>query len=148
MAEFWKDWFGSDWCCPNKGRNQWLMMAFKKGSPGLVVMGGDSRSEGCGFESRHRILDGHFPHIFVVKNCNDVSLKRPKINDKSCRGWPIINKKKGTLSNTAFQVFLLKKPLLDIIPCPSCSIVAVAIICWNKVPWLAISSHVTSVIQL
>ena len=37
------------------------------GSPGLVVMGRDSRSEGHGFESRHRILDGHFPHIFVVK---------------------------------------------------------------------------------
>ena len=30
------------------------------GSPGLVVMGRDSRSEGRGFESRHRILDGHF----------------------------------------------------------------------------------------
>ena len=29
------------------------------GSPGLVVMGGDSRSKGRGFESRCRILDGH-----------------------------------------------------------------------------------------
>ena len=29
------------------------------GSPGLVVMGGDSRSEGRGFESRLRILDVH-----------------------------------------------------------------------------------------
>ena len=37
------------------------------GSPGLVVMGGDSCSEGCGFESQHCILDGHFSHIFVVK---------------------------------------------------------------------------------
>ena len=37
------------------------------GSPGLVVMGRDSRSEGRGFESRHRILDGHFSHIFVIK---------------------------------------------------------------------------------
>ena len=37
------------------------------GSPGLVVMGRDSRSEGHGFESRHRILDGHFSHIIVVK---------------------------------------------------------------------------------
>ena len=37
------------------------------GSPGLVVMGRDSHSEGCGFESQHRILDGHFLHIFVVK---------------------------------------------------------------------------------
>ena len=32
------------------------------GSPGLVVMGGDSRSEGCGFESQCHILDGHFSH--------------------------------------------------------------------------------------
>ena len=32
-----------------------------------MVMGRDSRSEGRGFESRHRILDGHFSHIFVVK---------------------------------------------------------------------------------
>ena len=31
----------------------------KKRNTGLVVMGGDSRSEGCGFESRH--------HIQVVK---------------------------------------------------------------------------------
>ena len=28
-------------------------------SPGLVVMGGDSRFKGRGFESRRRILDGH-----------------------------------------------------------------------------------------
>ena len=28
------------------------------GSPGLVVMGGDSRSKGRGFESWLRILDG------------------------------------------------------------------------------------------
>ena len=37
----------------------------KGGSPGLVVMGGDSCSEGRGF--RIRIQDGHFPYIFVVK---------------------------------------------------------------------------------
>ena len=30
-------------------------------------MGGDSFSEVCGIESQHRILDGHFSHIFVVK---------------------------------------------------------------------------------
>ena len=29
------------------------------GSPGLVGMGDDSGSRGCGFESRHRILDGY-----------------------------------------------------------------------------------------
>ena len=37
------------------------------GSPGLVVMGGDSNSEGRGFESQCRILDGHFSHNFFVK---------------------------------------------------------------------------------
>ena len=44
-------------------------MTLKGGSPGLVVMGGDSCSEGHGFESQRRILDGHdiFSHIFVVK---------------------------------------------------------------------------------
>ena len=36
-------------------------------SPGLVAMGGDSCSKGCEFKSRHRILDGHFSHLFVVK---------------------------------------------------------------------------------
>ena len=46
-----------------------------------MVMGGDSHSEGCRFKSWHRILDGHFSHIFVVKICN-VCLKRPKINEK------------------------------------------------------------------
>ena len=45
-----------------------------------MVMGGDSCSEGRGFKSRYRILDGHFSHIFVVKNRNDVYMKRSKIN--------------------------------------------------------------------
>ena len=57
------------------------------GSPGLVVMGGDSRSKGCGFESRHRILDGHFSHIFVVKIVLFV-WKRPKINEKEAGDGP------------------------------------------------------------
>ena len=38
------------------------------GSPGLVVMRGDSCSKGCEFESQHRILDGHFfTYLFIVK---------------------------------------------------------------------------------
>ena len=41
----------------------------------MVVMGGDSCSRGRGFKSRHRILDGHFSHTFVIKlSC---SKKRP-----------------------------------------------------------------------
>ena len=47
------------------------------GSPGLVVMGRDSRSKGRGFESRHRILDVHFFTNICCKNCN-VCLKDRK----------------------------------------------------------------------
>ena len=39
----------------------------KAGSPGLVVVGRDSRSKGLGFESQHHTLDGHFSQIIVVK---------------------------------------------------------------------------------
>ena len=46
-----------------------------------MVMGRDSHSKGCGFESRHRILDGHFFHI-CCKNFKYVCLKRPKLNKK------------------------------------------------------------------
>ena len=61
------------------------------GSAGLVVMGGDSRSKGCGFKSRYLILERHFSHIFVIKICNYFQ-KRPKINEKRL-GWPIFLKK-------------------------------------------------------
>ena len=40
------------------------------GSPGLVIMGGDSCPEGRGFESHHRLLDGHFFTYICCKNCN------------------------------------------------------------------------------
>ena len=39
-------------------------------SPGLLVMGGDSCSKGCGFKSQHHILDGHFFTFICCKNCN------------------------------------------------------------------------------
>ena len=32
-----------------------------------MVTGGDSGSEGRGFKSQYRILDGHFSHLCVVK---------------------------------------------------------------------------------
>ena len=38
----------------------WLIKELNFGSPGQVVMGGDSCSKGRGFESQHCILDGHF----------------------------------------------------------------------------------------
>ena len=37
------------------------------GSPGQVVMGGDSWTGGRRFQSQHHILDVHFSHLFVVK---------------------------------------------------------------------------------
>ena len=37
-------------------------------SPDLVVIGGDSRSKGCGIKSRYRILDGHFFTYICCKN--------------------------------------------------------------------------------
>ena len=58
------------------------------GSPGLVVMGGDSRSEGCKFKSQCHILDGHFSHSFVV-NCIAVCLKKTENKRKRGRGGPI-----------------------------------------------------------
>ena len=57
------------------------------GSPGIVVMGRGLHTEGRGFESQHHILDGHFSHIYC-KNCNDVCLKRPKINEKEAEVGP------------------------------------------------------------
>ena len=69
----------------------WLL----DGSPGLVVMGRDSRSKGRRFESQHSILDGHFFTNICCKNWN-VCLKRPKINKKEVRSGPLKNQKKGT----------------------------------------------------
>ena len=51
------------------------------------------------FESQHRILDRHFLSYICCKNCNDVCLKRPKINNKRGRGWPIFFKKAGFIFN-------------------------------------------------
>ena len=84
------------------------------GSPGLVVMGGDSCSKGHGFESQHHILDGHFVTHICCKNCNDVFLKRPKINDKRGLGWPNFLKnhtylqKNGIRLSTAHSLCLLQ----------------------------------------
>ena len=61
-------------------------------SPVLVVMGDDSHSKGCGFESWRRVLDGHFFTLICSKNCI-VCLKRPKINGKEARVGPFLKKK-------------------------------------------------------
>ena len=56
-----------------------------------MVMGGDSRSKGRGFESQRWILDGHFFTLICCKNCI-VCLKRPKINEKEARVGPFLKK--------------------------------------------------------
>ena len=61
------------------------------GSPGLVVMGGDSCTEGRGFESQHHILVGHFSQIFVVKIVTFVWKDETKW--KRRRGLPILKGK-------------------------------------------------------
>ena len=49
-----------------------------------MVMGRDSRSKGCGFESRHRMLDGHFFTYICCKIC----LEKPKINENAAGVGP------------------------------------------------------------
>ena len=74
------------------------------GSPGLVVMGGDSCPKG--FKSWHHIQDGHFFTYICCKNCNDVWSKRPKINYKRGRDWPIFLKKdeKELMGNQSHRI--------------------------------------------
>ena len=61
-------------------RNLNILLAFKNG---LVVMGGDSCSKGHGFESRHRILDGHF---FTYICCKNLQCLFEKTKNKRKRG--------------------------------------------------------------
>ena len=65
-----------------------------------MVMGRDSRSEGHGFESWHRVLDGHFSAYICCKNCGGVCLKRLKINGKDAGVGPFF-KKMGNLLQMA-----------------------------------------------
>ena len=57
-----------------------------------MVTGRDSHSKGLGFESQHHILDGHFFTYNCGNNCNDVCLKRPKINEKEAGYSPLLKK--------------------------------------------------------
>ena len=67
-----------------------LTLFFQGGSPGLVVMGRDLHSKGCGSNPSTVYWMDIFSHLFVLKICN-VCLKRPKINEKG-RDWPIFKK--------------------------------------------------------
>ena len=54
------------------------------GSPRLVVMGGDSCPEGCGFESQHRNWMDILSLIFVVK----IVMFEWRNENKRKEGWP------------------------------------------------------------
>ena len=64
------------------------------GSPGLVVMRGDSCSKGTEFESRHSILDGHFFTCLFVEKFVMCVWKDEK-NRKSGRVGPFKNQFKA-----------------------------------------------------
>ena len=68
-----------------------------------MVMGRDSHSEACGFDSRHRIQDGHFFAYTCCKNYIDVCLKRLKINEKEAGVGPFLKK----LSTRSIAILLL-----------------------------------------
>ena len=55
-------------------------------------MGYNSCSKGCGFESWHHILDGHFFTFIFCKKCIGW-FKRPKINEKEAWVGPFFKKK-------------------------------------------------------
>ena len=66
------------------------------GSSGLVVMGRDSDSEGRGFESQCRILDGRVSHVFVAKI---LVLEKTNINEKEAGDGPFVLKNKYVKDN-------------------------------------------------
>ena len=58
---------------------------------GLVVMGGDSSSQGRWFESQRHILDEHFFTLICCKSVLMFVWKRPKINKKEAGDSPFKN---------------------------------------------------------
>ena len=54
-----------------------------------MVMGGDTSSKDREFESQHRILDGHFSHLSVLK----IMFEKTKINEKETGVGPFLKKK-------------------------------------------------------
>ena len=80
-------------------------------------MGVDSCSKVCEFESQHRLLDGHFAHLFVVW----ILMFVWKYKNKRKRGqvWPIFKKVNETVKSQNSQIWpsthhqkeLLSKPM-------------------------------------
>ena len=79
-------------CCCSDAKNQ---------SPGLVIIGGDSCSEGRGYESQRCILKGHsiFSHIFVE---GIVMFEKTKVNEKESGDGPYKNSQDCTKNEHGF----------------------------------------------
>ena len=96
-------------------KSRWLKKTFYSqpaengwGSPGLVVMGGDSCSRGRGFESRYRILDGHYFTFICSKNC---VFGKTKINAKRGRVGPFLKKAEFKVQYQQCKLLYLHKTL-------------------------------------
>ena len=66
-------------------------------------MGGDSCAKGRGFESQHRILDGHFSHLFVAKIV--MFFVKTKINEKDAGVGPFKKTFQKHFKNTILYIF-------------------------------------------
>ena len=72
-----------------------------------MVMGGDSYSEGRGFDSLHCILDEHFSQIFVVVIV--MLFEKTKINEKDAGDGPFIKKLTAGKNKTCPRQFPLSR---------------------------------------
>ena len=86
-------------------------------------MGGDSRSKGRGFESRHRILDGHdiFSHWFAVKlYC---LFEKTENKRKRGRGLPFffLKKKKKKIGQALGHFLMTYLHIYDTLPATFCA---------------------------
>ena len=79
----------------------------KTGSPGLVVMGRDSCSEGREFKSQHIKLDGLFPQLFVVRIVMFVWRGEDKWKRGRC--WPILKKKRLEMAHVKKDTFTVQQ---------------------------------------
>ena len=71
------------------------------GSPGLVIMGGDSCSKGREFESQHCILDGHISHLFVITIV--MFVWKDKNKQKKAEDGPFFSQNRRRCHKTSFR---------------------------------------------
>ena len=55
------------------------------------------------------ILDGHYFTYICCKNCNDVCLKRPNINEKEAGVGPFFKKNKGKWAVSTSSLFIIRR---------------------------------------